>query len=125
MIGYVTLGTNDFDKAVAFYDGLNAELGAIRMDIRDKFTLWMPKNYIGGIAVCAPHDGKAAAFGNGTMIAIKAHDKAQVEKVHALALSLGAVDEGAPGPRGTAGFYGAYFRDLDGNKLAIYIIEHG
>lgn len=122
MIGYVTIGTNDFEKAAAFYDGLNAELGAVRMDIRDKFTVWMPKTYSGGIAVCAPHDGQPAANGNGNMIAIKADSKDQVEKLHTLALSLGAKDEGAPGPRG-GGFYGAYFRDLDGNKLAVYIVE--
>lgn len=123
MIGYVTLGTNDFQKAVEFYDKLNAELGTTRMDIRENFTLWMPANFTGGIAVCAPHDGKVANAGNGTMVALKGKDQEHVGKVHALALSLGAKDEGAPGPRGPQGFYGAYFRDLDGNKLAIYVIE--
>jgi catechol 2,3-dioxygenase-like lactoylglutathione lyase family enzyme len=122
MIGYITLGTNDFKKAVEFYEKLNVELGATRMDIRENFTLFMPPSFSGGIAICAPHDGNSANNGNGTMVALKGKDQDHVGRVHELALSLGAKDEGAPGFRGTQGFYGAYFRDLDNNKLAIYVI---
>jgi predicted lactoylglutathione lyase len=53
------------------------------------------------------------------MVALSAANPEQVQALHAKALQLGAQDEGAPGPRGS-GFYGAYFRDLDGNKLAAY-----
>ena len=55
------------------------------------------------------------------MAAIEARDKGQVDRIHALALSLGGKDEGQPGPRGE-GFYAAYFRDLDGNKLNAYVM---
>ena len=68
-------------------------------------------------SVMKPFDGQAASVGNGTMVALAAKDPEQVQALHAKALALGGQDEGAPGPRGT-GFYGAYFRDLDGNKLA-------
>jgi predicted lactoylglutathione lyase len=51
------------------------------------------------------------------MVALEAADKDQVARLHALALNLGGTDEGTPGPRGDSGFYAAYFRDLDGNKL--------
>jgi predicted lactoylglutathione lyase len=54
------------------------------------------------------------------MISLAAPSKETVGKVHAKALSLGAKDEGAPGPRGDSGFYGAYFRDTDGNKLCVF-----
>ena len=71
------------------------------------------------LAVCIPNDGKAATPGNGTMLALTAPDRATVDKVHAKAMSLGSKDEGAPGERGN-GFYGAYFRDPDGNKLCVF-----
>ena len=55
------------------------------------------------------------------MAAITAESTGQVDRVHAKALSLGATDEGAPGPRGE-GFYAGYFRDLDGNKLNVFFM---
>jgi predicted lactoylglutathione lyase len=54
------------------------------------------------------------------MVALQATDQAQVDRIYHLALSLGAKDEGAPGPRGE-GFYAGYFRDLDGNKLNAFV----
>lgn len=72
------------------------------------------------IIVTYPFDGEAATFGNATMIALVAGDRAQVDTIHALALELGAVDEGAPGMRGR-NFYGGYFRDPDGNKFNIHL----
>ena len=69
-----------------------------------------------GIAVTKPFDGKPASFGNGVMVALDARDPAQVDRIHAIALANGGSDEGAPGVRG-GGFYAAYFRDPDGNKL--------
>jgi predicted lactoylglutathione lyase len=71
------------------------------------------------VVVTRPFDGNAATGGNGVMVALMAKDRAQVDAVHALALSLGGVDEGAPGRRG-ARFYGGYFRDLDGNKFNVF-----
>jgi predicted lactoylglutathione lyase len=64
-----------------------------------------------------------ATVGNGVMVAIGVAHRSEVDRVHALALELGAGDEGAPGPRGDAGFYAGYFRDLDGNKLNVFCIE--
>jgi predicted lactoylglutathione lyase len=73
-------------------------------------------------SVLKPFDGQVATVGNGTMIALAASNPEQVQTLHAKALALGGADEGAPGPRGD-GFYGAYFRDLDGNKLAIFCMH--
>jgi predicted lactoylglutathione lyase len=71
------------------------------------------------LCVCLPYDGNAASVGNGVMAALAAKDKEMVGRIYDLALSLGGTDEGKPGPRGE-GFYAAYFRDLDGNKLNAY-----
>jgi catechol 2,3-dioxygenase-like lactoylglutathione lyase family enzyme len=119
MIGYVTLGTNDFAKAGAFYDTVLGEIGAKRVMANDRMILWGNSPGSPMVAVCKPYDGKAASVGNGTMVALNVGSRENVEKVHRTAMSLGGVDEGAPGERGP-GFFGGYFRDLDGNKLVAY-----
>jgi predicted lactoylglutathione lyase len=119
MIGYVTLGTNDFPKAAAFYDALLAELGAKRVMETDKFVLWSAAMNRPGISLTQPYDGKAATVGNGMMVALVVDSKEKVGRVHAKALQLGGRDEGPVGPRG-GGFYAGYFRDLDGNKLNVF-----
>ncbi|HET9159055.1 MAG TPA: VOC family protein [Caulobacteraceae bacterium] len=119
MIGYVTIGTNDFDRAVKFYDAIAEEMGAQRAMDFGAFVLWSNGQPGGMLALCKPYDQQPASVGNGGMTALAAKDKAQVDRLHALALSLGGTDEGAPGPRSDT-FYAAYFRDLDGNKLAAF-----
>ena len=121
MLGYVTLGTNDLARAAAFYDALCGELGVKRMYEFDRGIAWGSPAGGAGIGVIAPFDGKPATVGNGVMVALAAKDRAQVDRLHALALSLGGIDEGAPGQRG-AGFYAAYFRDLDGHKLNAFVM---
>ncbi|HTK57646.1 MAG TPA: VOC family protein [Sphingomicrobium sp.] len=126
MIGYVTLGSNDLDKARGFYDALMPTIGAGRiMEFGDDFTMYGTGMGKPGLAVCKPHDGNSAVAGNGNMSAIACDSRAKVDAIHAKAMELGAIDEGAPGVRGDEGpqaFYGAYFRDLDGNKLAAFCI---
>lgn len=119
MLAYTTLGTNGFPRATAFYDRLLAGLGARRALEMDRLILWASQPGAPMPAVCKPFDGKTATVGNGTMVSLGASSQAEVDRLHALALSLGAKDEGAPGPRGP-GFYIGYFRDLDGNKLNFF-----
>lgn len=118
MIDYVTIGTNDLERARAFYDALLPLLGG-RQDV-DMGRLVFYRNDAGEttLAVCRPHDGKAASAGNGTMVALEGGARETVDAVHRKAMELGAADEGAPGER-SPGFYAGYFRDLDGNKLVV------
>ncbi|MBT8064853.1 MAG: VOC family protein [Xanthomonadales bacterium] len=120
MIGYVTIGTNDLERAVAFYDELLAELGASRMmEEPGTFVAWAVTPDKPAISVTRPYDGKAATAGNGMMVALAVETPEQVQRVYEKALALGGRDEGAAGPR-MAGFYAGYFRDLDGNKLNVF-----
>jgi catechol 2,3-dioxygenase-like lactoylglutathione lyase family enzyme len=119
MIGYVTLGSNDFDKAKAFYDAVLAPLGCKRTMTIDNIQGYGGAGEGPMLAVCRPYDGQPATHGNGTMIALAASSRDLVDKTHATALAAGGTDEGAPGLRGET-FYGAYFRDLDGNKLCVF-----
>ncbi len=116
MISYVTLGTNDFERAAKFYDALLADVGAKRLMENERIILWgSPGAAL--LAVCKPFDGNAASAGNGVMIALAASSPEQVSAIYNKALELGGTDEGAPGPRGDGGMTIGYFRDLDGNKL--------
>ena len=119
MIGYTSVGTNDLDRATAFYAELLGLLGAKVLFKNDRGLGWGVAPGKPMLAVLKPFDGQPATVGNGAMVALSASDPAQVQALHAKALALGGQDEGAPGERGK-GFYGAYFRDLDGNKLAIF-----
>jgi predicted lactoylglutathione lyase len=121
MIGYVTLGTNDLTKHAAFYDAIASEMGIGRMMEHETYIAWGRPGGAAGIGLTRPFNGAPATVGNGVMVALEAKDRAQVDRLHALALSLGGADEGAPGDRG-GGFYAAYFRDLDGNKLNAFVM---
>ncbi len=116
MVSYVTLGTNDFERAAKFYDALLADVGAKRLMENERIILWgSPGAAL--LAVCKPFDGKTASAGNGVMVALAASSPEQVVAIYNKALELGGTDEGAPGPRGDGGMTIGYFRDLDGNKL--------
>jgi len=119
MIGYTTVGTNDMEKAAAFYDALFAEMGANRTMDYDMFKVWSTGDGA-GFSITLPFNQEAATVGNGVMIALTADSPETVDRLHAKAMELGATDEGAPGPRGDGAFYAGYFRDLDGNKLNFF-----
>jgi catechol 2,3-dioxygenase-like lactoylglutathione lyase family enzyme len=122
MIGYVTLGTNDLVRARAFYDALLGEVGIKRlMEFGDTGTAWGLSMDKPALGVMIPYDRRPATAGNGTMVALAVDSQDKVKRLHAKALALGGKDEGAPGPRGE-GFYAAYFRDLDGNKLNAFFV---
>lgn len=117
MIGYVTLGSDDIPRAAAFYDELLKLLGAGRFMESATEVVWAVSPDKPALGVMKPFDGKPASAGNGVMIALAVDSNAKVDEVHGKAIALGGKDEGAPGPRGTGGFYAGYFRDLDGHKL--------
>jgi predicted lactoylglutathione lyase len=120
MIGYVTVGTNDLAKAASFYDALFGELGAGRFMEEETFIAWAVSPDKPAFSISKPFDGKPATVGNGVMIALALETPDQVKACYAKAIELGASDEGKPGNRGDSGFYAAYFRDLDGNKLNFF-----
>lgn len=119
MIGYVTLGTNNFERATQFYDALLGEMGAKRFMEFENFIMWATNPAAPSVALTKPYDGKAATIGNGMMVALAAGSREKVDALYKKALELGATDEGKPGER-VPNFYAAYFRDLDGNKLNFF-----
>lgn len=121
MIAYQMVGTNNLDKAVEFFEPIMAELGAGRfMEEEGVFVAWATSPEAPGFSVTRPYDGKDATIGNGQMTAFAAKNPAHVDALYAKAMELGAMDEGAPGPRNEGQFYSAYIRDLDGNKFNFF-----
>ena len=120
MIGYVTLGTNDLERAIAFYDELLAVIGAQRfMGEEGHFQAWAVAPGQPAMSVTKPFDGQVATNGNGTMVALAVDSPEKVDAVYNKAIELGGSDEGPAGAR-SDGFYAGYFRDLDGNKLNVF-----
>jgi len=120
MIGYVTLGVSDMNKAKAFYSELLADLDArVLLDLgRIAFigtTMGSPM-----LAVCEPYNKEANHPGNGNMVALHPGSKEAVDTFYHKAIELGGSCDGEPGQRIPDQFYGAYVRDPDGNKLAFF-----
>ncbi len=116
MLAYATVGSADLEKAKSFYSALFQDLGAqIVLDI-GRLVAYGTEQGGALFSVCTPFDEREHNPGNGNMAAIAPGSRELVDKLYAKALELGATDEGAPGQR-MDGFYGAYFRDLDGNKI--------
>lgn len=118
MLAYVTLGSNNVERALEFYDALMPALGAKRFFDNGRLYFYGTEMGKPMFAIGGPYDEGAASCGNGVMPALAAPDTATVDRVYAKAIELGATDEGAPGNRMPT-FYGAYFRDLDGNKICV------
>jgi catechol 2,3-dioxygenase-like lactoylglutathione lyase family enzyme len=118
-VSYFTVGSNDLEKAKAFYDALLGPLGMKSVFEHPSGGRLYSASGMGLFGVLGPYDGQPAAVGNGFMGGFSFDTRAEVDAFHARALELGATDEGAPGERGP-GVYFAYFRDPDGNKLCGY-----
>ncbi|MEP5763358.1 MAG: VOC family protein [Halieaceae bacterium] len=120
MIGYVTIGVSDMEKAKAFYSELLSDLGASVMMDMGRIAFIGAGQGQPMLSICVPYDESDPHPGNGNMVAIDPGSKEMVDKLYAKALALGASCDGPPGQRIEDVFYGAYFRDPDGNKMAFY-----
>lgn len=126
-ISHITLGTNHPNRAEAFYDAVLATIGFARLPKPDG----LPPAYQRAegdtiIYICEPFDERPATNGNGSHVAFNAPSKEAVLSFHQKALVLGGSDEGAPGlrPHYGQGYFAAYVRDIDGNKLqAVCILD--
>lgn len=123
MIGYSLLGTNDIDRARAFYDALFGAIGVQRLWDSPRSVAWGTAFDQPAFGVCLPYDERPATIGNGSMLALVQPSRTQVDRLYARAIALGGQCEGPAGLRGDEGdqaFYGAYVRDPDGNKLCFF-----
>ena len=117
---HITVGTNDLNKARAFYDAVLAPLGYKRVrDLGDRGSAWgVDKEEF---LVLTPADGSPACAANGGTVGFVAPSRAAVADFHKAALAAGGTDEGAVGPRGFwPNAFAGYCRDLDGNKITAY-----
>ncbi|MBL5910567.1 VOC family protein [Enterobacter asburiae] len=124
MLTYITIGTNELQRAVAFYDAIFSVLGYSRLPAwTEDWAMWGDENNPDegfSFCICPPFDRQPATAGNGTMFAFRAGNAELVRRFHAAGLLAGGKSEGMPGTRTAYGpdFYVAYLRDPDGHKLA-------
>jgi catechol 2,3-dioxygenase-like lactoylglutathione lyase family enzyme len=117
ILSHVSIGTNDFERAVAFYDNVLPTLGCQRV-MEHPGAVAYGKQYP-EFWVLTPIDGRPASIGNGTHFGFIAATKEVVQAFHEAALAAGGSDDGAPGPRPQYGepYYGCFIRDPDGHKI--------
>lgn len=125
ILSHVSVGTNDFDRAVAFYDAVMPAIGAGRIMEHPGAVAWgkqFPEFW-----VQTPIDGRPAGVGNGTHVSFLVGSKAAVDAFHAAALAAGGTDDGAPGARPDYGppYYGCFVRDPDGHKIEAHFWDQG
>ena len=129
MIGYVTLGTNNPQASIAFYDAVLVPMGMVRKFAQDNgwtgYGLEDTPDADVEVCICPPFNGEAATAGNGTMIAFRALNKEQVDTAWQAGMNNGGLDEGQPGfrPADSTHFYGAYLRDPAGNKICLFSLQ--
>ncbi len=117
IVSHISIGTNQFEQAITFYDTVLATLNCRRIMEHGEAVAYGRK--FPEFWVQTPIDGQPATLGNGTHFGFIATSKEQVQKFCDAALKSGAKEEGAPGPRKEYGdpYYGCFVRDLDGHKI--------
>jgi catechol 2,3-dioxygenase-like lactoylglutathione lyase family enzyme len=117
ILSHISIGTNQFERAVAFYDRVLPTLGCKRI-MEHPGAVAYGKQYP-EFWVQIPIDGQSATVGNGTHVGFIAPSKGAVHAFHEAALAAGGIDDGAPGSRPDYGepYYGCFVRDLDGHKV--------
>ncbi len=122
MLSGVCVGSNNLEKSGAFYDQVLATIGMERRVSEENEIGYGQKGEEVTFWVLKPFNGETATFGNGTQVMFSTGSHDEVHAFHETALLSGGKDEGAPGPREySEDYYGAYVRDLDGNKLHIAV----
>jgi len=121
MFSHVTVGTNDLAKAKVFYDALLRPLGVERRADQPTGVGYGPASGRLPLWIVSPLDKQAASAGNGVTVGLEAPDRPSVDAAYRAGMQAGGKDEGAPGlrPHYHPNYYGAYLRDLDGNKVCI------
>jgi predicted lactoylglutathione lyase len=117
MLSYATIGVTDLEKSEAFYNELLAPLGAKTVIKMERIIFIGKSTSEPMLAICTPYNEAAQNCGNGNMLAIAPGSKEKCDEMYNKAIALGATSDGEPGQRIPDVFYGAYFRDFDGNKI--------
>lgn len=120
MLSGICIGTNDLSAAGEFYDAVLATIGMSCVLSESRERGYADADGRITLFLVVPYNEQKATFGNGTQVMFYAPDAEAVRAFHSMALRCGGSDEGLPGPRNYhPDYYGAYVRDLDGNKLNV------
>lgn len=130
MFSHIFVSVGDFERALRFYGAVFESIG-VQLRFCDKDRPWAGWHSTGNqrpyFVICRPYNGLPQQPGNGQMVAFMADSREAVRQAHRAALENGGTCEGPPGlrPEYHAHYYGAYFRDPDGNKLCVACHSEG
>lgn len=122
MFSHIMIGARDAAGLALFYDEVLSPLGLVRVGNSQSSNIWhYPGQRWPLFAIRKPFNGLPATWGNGTQVSFSAPSREAVDQVWRAAIDAGGTDEGEPGlrPRYAEDYYGAYFRDPEGNKLCV------
>lgn len=126
VFSHITVGVSDLDNAGRFYDALLGPLGLYQRPVTPDggppTRCWVgPGSGLPRFFTYLPFNGEPCSHGNGSMVAFLAPSPEAVQRAYAEGMAQGGSDEGSPGLREyyAPGYFGAYLRDPDGNKLHI------
>lgn len=128
IFSHITIGVNDLERSILFYDAALAELGLSRHSTGESFAGYGPPpqpNEIpkhtgeNSLWILKPSNGKIAGGGNGTNIALSSRSRDRIDAFYKVCIELGATCEGPPGLRKDVhdNFYACYILDYAGNKI--------
>jgi len=124
MFSHIFTSVSNFDRAFAFYSAVLRTL-QLEPSFHEPAKPWAGWHSSGGMrplfVICMPFNGQPHEPGNGQMVAFAAKGRADVRAAYQAALKHGGLSEGEPGlrPEYHADYYGAYFRDTEGNKVCV------
>ncbi|MBY0393782.1 MAG: VOC family protein [Novosphingobium sp.] len=126
MLSHFTIGSSDLERSGCFYDAVLTRIGLVRRPVTPDggpaALCWVSKDHpLPRFYVYEPYNGLPATAGNGVMLAFSSPDRNAVDLAYAAGIEAGGTCEGPPGerPRYGSGYYGAYLRDPDGNKIHV------
>lgn len=122
MLAQLNLGTNNLERAEAFFTDFLKLVDGEKLFKTEKAVIYSTGEGGARLSINKPHNGEAATVGNGTMATLFTSGKEQVDQLYTKAITLGGSCDGAPGDRMGGVIYAAYFRDLDGNKFGLIYI---
>jgi len=118
LVNHISVGTNQLEAALSFYDTVLATLGAKRiLDMpgigaaygRKYPEFWVQK----------PHDQQVASSANGVHFGFWANSIEEVNSFYQAAMEHHAINNGEPAPRPqySDAYYGCFVIDPEGHKI--------
>jgi catechol 2,3-dioxygenase-like lactoylglutathione lyase family enzyme len=117
MIDHVSIAVRDLSLSTGFYESVLGTFGILKLEVRPA-TVGFGKKYP-EFWINLRTDTPSLPENFGAHVCFRARSVDLVDAFHAAALAAGGASDGAPGlrPQHGEGYYAAFIRDPDGNRI--------